>query len=152
MTDEQLEALGNTDAIDLVGEIMDGIIPDNIDHIQEEMEKNYPNMTEGFRVAQELALQNFKNLQKKQYKLFLAKQYNYGPKNIAVRTKLESDSDIKRSLQGLWFRLLDKISRYEEMAFNNREDSVGESIIDTFVDISVYSLICQIVTNKKWAK
>lgn len=144
--------MNKTDSIDVIGEVLDASIPDNIDHIQIEMERDYPNMTEGFREAQERALENFKQLQDKQYKLFLSKQYNYGPKNIAVRTNLETDDEIRRSLQGIWFRLLDKISRYEEMVFNNREDAVGESIIDTFIDTSVYSLICQVVSNKKWAR
>jgi hypothetical protein len=32
------------------------------------------------------------------------------------------------------------------------QDNVGESLTDTYQDLSVYGIIAQIVQNKKWGK
>ncbi len=87
-----------------------------------------------------------------QYELFCLKQSNYGPNNISVGTKLETAEDKKLSLTGLWFRMNDKIQRLKQLVVLSKEDSVGESIEDTFQDLSVYGIIAQIVSNGKWAK
>jgi hypothetical protein len=84
--------------------------------------------------------------------LFCLKQSNYGPNNISVGTKLETAEDKKLSLTGLWFRMNDKIQRLKQLVVLSKEDSVGESIEDTFQDLSVYGIIAQIVSNGKWAK
>jgi hypothetical protein len=80
------------------------------------------------------------------------KQSNYGPGNIAVGTSLETEDDKKLSLTGLWFRVNDKIQRLKQLVVLNKEDLVGESLEDTFQDLSVYGIIAQIVSNGKWAK
>ena len=94
----------------------------------------------------------FKRLMFTQYELFCLKQSNYGPNNISVGTKLETAEDKKLSLTGLWFRMNDKIQRLKQLVVLSKEDSVGESIEDTFQDLSVYGIIAQIVSNGKWAK
>ena len=109
--------------------------------IIEQVEKEYPEMTD-----------EFKRLMFTQYELFCLKQSNYGPNNISVGTKLETDEDKKLSLTGLWFRMNDKIQRLKQLVVLSKEDSVGESIEDTFQDLSVYGIIAQIVSNGKWAK
>lgn len=109
--------------------------------IIEQIEKEYPEMTD-----------EFKRLMFTQYELFCLKQSNYGPNNISVGTKLETDEDKKLSLTGLWFRMNDKIQRLKQLVVLSKEDSVGESIEDTFQDLSVYGIIAQIVSNGKWAK
>lgn len=109
--------------------------------IVEQIEKEYPEMTD-----------EFKRIMFTQYELFCMKQSNYGPGNISVGTKLESDEDKKLSLTGLWFRINDKIQRLKQLVVLSKEDSVGESIEDTFQDLSVYGVIAQIVSNGKWAK
>ena len=43
----------------------------------EQMEKDWPNMT-----------QEFKKIQREQYELFLHKQHDYGPGNISVGSQL----------------------------------------------------------------
>ena len=88
----------------------------------------------------------------KQYETFCKKQRNYGPHNISVGTPLQSDDDIKLSLTGLWFRMNDKIQRLKQLVVIGQPDEVGESIQDTFQDLSVYGIIAQIVQNKKWGK
>jgi hypothetical protein len=106
-----------------------------------EMEQKFPIMTE-----------EFKRIQQMQYELFCAKQSNYGPDNISLGTNLERDQDRILSLQGLFFRLNDKINRYKQMIMFGSKDAVGESLDDTFKDISVYGIIAQLVQSGKWGK
>lgn len=106
-----------------------------------ECERQYPIMTK-----------EFKRILNEQYDLFCKKQLNYGPENISVGTKLENPTEIKVSLTGIWFRVNDKIQRLKQLILLNQEDLVGESIEDSFVDMSVYGIIAQIVSNGKWGK
>jgi hypothetical protein len=105
------------------------------------MEKKFPVMTA-----------EFKRIQQAQYELFCAKQSNYGPDNISMGSSLEREEDRKLSLQGLFFRLNDKINRYKQMIMFGSKDAVGESLDDTFKDISVYGIIAQLVQSGKWGK
>jgi len=104
-------------------------------------EKQYPVMTK-----------EFKRILNDQYELFCKKQLNYGPENISVGTKLENPQEVKVSLTGIWFRVNDKIQRLKQLVLLSQEDLVGESIEDSFVDMSVYGIIAQIVSNGKWGK
>jgi hypothetical protein len=106
-----------------------------------EMEEKFPNMTK-----------EFKRIQQEQYELFCAKQKNYGPDNISMGSNLEREDDRKLSLQGLFFRINDKINRYKQMIMFGSQDVVGESLNDTFKDISVYGIIAQLVQSGKWGK
>jgi hypothetical protein len=87
-----------------------------------------------------------------QYELFCKKQLNYGPENISVGTKLATPDEIKVSLTGIWFRVNDKVQRLKQLVLLSKQDMVGESIADSFVDMSVYGIIAQIVTRGKWGK
>ena len=113
---------------------------DNSD-IVEEMEKQWPEMTD-----------EFKRIMFTQYELFCKKQANYGPDNISVGSDLKTKADINISLTGLWFRMNDKIQRLKQMVVQGKKDEVGEAIEDSFQDLSVYVIIAQIVSNCKWAK
>jgi hypothetical protein len=106
-----------------------------------EMEKKFPVMTA-----------EFKRIQQEQYELFCAKQKNYGPDNISMGSNLEREDDRKLSLQGLFFRINDKINRYKQMIMFGSQDAVGEPLNDTFKDISVYGIIAQLVQSGKWGK
>jgi hypothetical protein len=94
----------------------------------------------------------FKKILNEQYELFCRKQLNYGPDNISVGTKLSTPDEIKVSLTGIWFRSNDKIQRLKQLVLLNKQDNVGESIQDSFVDMSVYGIIAQIVSRGKWGK
>jgi hypothetical protein len=109
--------------------------------VVKQVEEMYPEMTD-----------EFKAIMFTQYELFCKKQLNYGPSNISVGTPLETDDDVKLSLTGLWFRMNDKINRLKQLVVLGQPDKVGESINDTYMDLSVYGIIAQIVSNKKWAK
>jgi len=106
-----------------------------------EIEQKFPVMTA-----------EFKKIQAEQYELFCRKQSNYGPDNISMGSSLEREQDRKLSLQGLFFRLNDKINRYKQMIMFGSNDAVGESLDDTFKDISVYGIIAQLVQSGKWGK
>ena len=102
-------------------------------------EDNYPDMTT-----------EYKKIMMEQYVLFCKKHRNYGTGNINVGTNLETNSDVKLALTGLWFRLNDKIQRLRQLVVNGEPDTVGESVTDSFQDLSVYSIIAQIVQKKKF--
>ena len=40
----------------------------------------------------------------------------------------------------------------KQMIIIGAQDNVGESLTDTYQDLSVYGIIAQIVQNKKWGK
>ena len=61
------------------------------------MEDKYPEMTS-----------EFKKIQQEQYELFLHKQHDYGPQNIAVGQMLVNEEEKRLSLMGIWFRINDK--------------------------------------------
>lgn len=94
----------------------------------------------------------FKKIMEEQYILFCKKQMNYGPDNISVGTKLETKEEVKLCQTGLWFRLNDKIQRLKQLVVLGVVDTVDESIQDTYSDLSVYGIICQIVSRGKWGK
>ena len=102
-------------------------------------EKNYPDLTG-----------EYKKIMMNQYILFCKKHRNYGTSNINVGTNLETDKDVKLSLTGLWFRLNDKIQRLKQLVVNGEPDTVGESSLDTYQDLSIYGIIAQLVSQKKF--
>ena len=102
-------------------------------------EEKYPELT-----------QEYKKIMMEQYVLFCKKHRNYGTGNINVGTNLETDNDVKLALTGLWFRLNDKIQRLKQLVVLGEPDTVGESSLDTFQDLSVYGIIAQIVSQKKF--
>ena len=105
------------------------------------LEEHYPTMTN-----------EFKRIQGEQYKLFCRKQYDYGPMNIAMGTDLSKQEDIKLAITALVVRINDKITRLINLVIKNDREGVNETVDDSFVDLSVYGVIAQIVRNKKWAK
>ena len=92
----------------------------------------------------------YKKIMMEQYILFCKKHRNYGTGNINVGTNLETNGDVKLALTGLWFRLNDKVQRLRQLVVNGEPDTVGESVKDTFQDLSVYGIIAQIVSQKKF--
>ena len=109
--------------------------------IVEQIEREYPEM-----------MAMYKQIMMEQYETFCRKQSNYGPGNISVGTSLSTPEDIKLSLTGLWFRMQDKISRLKQLVVFGKPDAVGESVEDTYQDLSVYGIIAQLVFRGKWAK
>ena len=110
--------------------------------IVEQMELEWPEMTE-----------EFKKIQREQYELFLHKQHDYGPGNISVGTQLQTEDEIQLSLTGLWFRMNDKIQRLKNLLMSGRENAVeGEPLEDANLDVSNYGIMATIVSRSKWGK
>ena len=106
------------------------------------MEHKYPEMTT-----------EFLTIQQEQYELFLRKQHDYGPQNVAVGSLLKTKEDIKLSLLGLWFRIQDKTERIKTLLMRDDGNSVqDEPVVDSYNDISVYGIMAQVVSRGKWAK
>ena len=93
----------------------------------------------------------FQDMQFEQWELFCKKQKDYGPKNISVGSNLETDEEVKLALTGLWFRMNDKMQRFQQIVINNQEPE-NESLMDTFMDLANYALIAQLVKEKAWGK
>ena len=108
----------------------------------EQMEKDWPNMT-----------QEFKKIQREQYELFLHKQHDYGPGNISVGSQLQTEEEVKLSLTGLWFRMNDKIQRLKTLLMGDKEAAVeDEPMEDAYLDVSNYGIMAVIVSRGKWGK
>ena len=105
-----------------------------------DFEKTYP----------ELAAE-FVQIQKEQYELFASKMMDYGLGNIALGSTLETQDDIHLSITGIWLRCNDKINRLKNILNRNGKNYVaGEAAIDSFIDISNYGIIAQLVLRGKW--
>ena len=102
------------------------------------------------RLYPELA-EEFKAVQAEQYALFSRKMMDYGLQNIALGSTLEKQEDISLSITGIWLRCNDKINRLKNMLQRNGKNYVaGEAMIDSFIDISNYGIIAQLVMRGKW--
>jgi len=106
------------------------------------MEEKYPKMTS-----------EFKKIQREQYELFLHKQHDYGPQNIAVGQQLVNEEEKRLSLMGIWFRINDKVERIKTILMRGDDGSLkGEGLVDSYSDISNYGVMAQVVARGKWAK
>ena len=94
----------------------------------------------------------FKKIQQEQYELFAKKMLDYGLGNISLGSTLEDKEDQKFSLTGIWLRCNDKINRIKNLLKRGKNFVEGESIIDSFIDISNYGIIAMIVIRDKWKK
>ena len=106
------------------------------------MEDKYPEMT-----------LEFQKIQREQYELFLHKQHDYGPQNIAVGQMLVDEEEKRLSLMGIWFRINDKVERIKTILMRGDNGSLkGEGLVDSYSDISNYGVMAQVVARGKWAK
>mgnify|MGYP003627056014 FL=1 len=107
-----------------------------------DFENTYPELAKEFR-----------QIQKEQYNLFAGKMLDYGLGNIALGSNLAEDEDIQLSLTGVWLRCNDKINRLKNMLKRKGKSYVSdEPMIDSFIDISNYGIIAQLVMRGKWKK
>lgn len=76
------------------------------------------------------------------FNLLLRKHENYGPLNVS--------GSPGGALNGLRVRLHDKSARWNNMLDNQREDRVGEDLIETFTDALNYCAIAVLVLKGQW--
>jgi hypothetical protein len=118
------------------------LYPDFGKNIVNEFETNYPQLSN-----------EFKQIQQEQYRLFASKMMDYGIQNIALGSTLENEEDIKFSITGIWLRCNDKINRLKNLIKRDGQNYVkGESMIDSFIDLSNYGIIAMMVLRNKWKK
>jgi hypothetical protein len=116
--------------------------PTGIQKVVKDFEAEYPTLAK-----------SFKENQQEQYELFARKMMDYGISNIALGSNLEEADDIQLSLTGIWLRCNDKINRLKNMLKRKGQNYVqDEPMIDSFIDISNYGIIAQLVIKGKWKK
>ena len=93
----------------------------------------------------------FRKIQAEQFELFCRKQMDYGPENITLGKDVEKAENLKLSLLGIWFRSNDKIQRILNLVQSNR-DPQNESLEDSWIDLSNYSIISMLISRNKWGK
>lgn len=117
-------------------------IDSNVKSTIEDFESTYPELAKEFR-----------RIQEEQYDLFAGKMLDYGLGNIALGSTLTDKEDIQLSLTGIWLRCNDKINRLKNMLKREGRSYVNdEPMIDSFIDISNYGIIAQLVMRGKWKK
>ena len=105
-----------------------------------DFEKTYPELAK-----------EFKAIQQEQYELFAGKMMDYGLGNIALGSTLEDPEDIQLSLTGIWLRVNDKVNRLKNLLKRKGRNYVaGESLLDSYLDISNYGIIATLVLKDKW--
>jgi hypothetical protein len=106
-----------------------------------------------FKESYPILSEEFEKVQKEQYELFAKKMLDYGIENIALGSNLEDPQDIHLSITGIWLRVNDKINRLKNLLKRNGKNYVeGETMVDSFIDISNYGLIAMLVMRNKWKK
>ena len=76
---------------------------------------------------------------------------DYGLSNISLGSNLDTKEDRNLSITGIWLRCNDKINRLKNLLKRDGYNYVGgEAMIDSFVDISNYGIIAQLVFRDKW--
>lgn len=105
-----------------------------------DFEKTYPELAK-----------SFKEVQQEQYELFAGKMMDYGLGNIALGSTLEDPEDIQLSLTGIWLRINDKVNRLKNLLKRKGRNYVtGESLLDSYLDISNYGIIATLVLKERW--
>ena len=111
-----------------------------MEQTKHDFENTYPELAE-----------EFKKSQAEQYELFAAKMLDYGLGNIALGSDLSNPEDKNLSITGIWLRCNDKINRLKNLLKRGGKNYVeGEGLVDSFVDISNYGIIAQLVLRNKW--
>jgi|TARA_R100001460_G_scaffold101565_2_gene145671 hypothetical protein len=93
----------------------------------------------------------FKNILNEMYVTFCKKQHDYGPSNISLGRDLSVAKNRKKSLQGLWFRSNDKLSRVDNILEQNIS-AKNEPLEDSYLDLANYSVISLLVKKNIWGK
>ncbi len=70
-----------------------------------------------------------------------------------ISYNIKESQSLQLSLTGIWLRCNDKINRLKNMLKREGRSYVNdEPMIDSFIDISNYGIIAQLVMRGKWKK
>lgn len=103
-----------------------------------EFSKKYPKLAEAFIASVQ-----------EQIELLASKMLDYGTGNMKAGTNLATEEEVKFALEGVWFRLNDKVQRWRNMIFTGQEPN-NESLYDTFMDIANYAIIAKLISRGLW--
>ena len=100
--------------------------------------QRYPQMCEAFETSF-----------REQMELIAKKMLDYGINNMKAGTNLETEEDVKFALEGIWFRLSDKMARWQNLLRTGKEPNC-ESLYDTFQDIANYAIFAKLISRGLW--
>jgi hypothetical protein len=106
------------------------------------LEKEYP-----------IIANEFQEIMIAQYELFAQKMLSYGMANISMGSNLETKDEVKFSLTSIWIRMNDKMNRLKNLVLlGNKNPLANEPTMDSWIDLTNYGIIAQIVSKGKWKK
>jgi hypothetical protein len=118
--------------------------------------KSYPKMSDTVRQMEKeypVIAEEFKEIMVAQYELFAAKMLSYGMGNISMGSNLETKDEVKFSLTSIWIRMNDKMNRLKNLVLlGNKNPLDNEPTMDSWIDLTNYGVIAQIVSKGKWKK
>lgn len=91
----------------------------------------------------------FETSMSEQLDLLASKMLDYGTDNMKAGTDLLTDRDVAFALEGVWFRINDKVQRWKNMILTGQKPN-NESLYDTFMDIANYAIIAKLISTKQW--
>ena len=118
--------------------------------------KSYPKMSDIVRQMEKeypVIAEEFKEIMVAQYELFSQKMLSYGMGNISMGSNLETKDEVKFSLTSIWIRMNDKMNRLKNLVLlGNKNPLDNEPTMDSWIDLTNYGVIAQIVSKGKWKK
>jgi hypothetical protein len=118
--------------------------------------KSYPKMSDTVKQLEKeypIIAEEFKEILLAQYELFSQKMLSYGMGNISMGSNLETKDEVKFSLTSIWIRMNDKMNRLKNLVLlGNKNPLDNEPTMDSWVDLTNYGIIAQIVSKGKWKK
>ena len=118
--------------------------------------KSYPKMSDTIRQMEKeypVIAEEFKEIMVAQYELFATKMLSYGMGNISMGSNLETKDEVKFSLTSIWIRMNDKMNRLKNLVLlGNKNPLNNEPTMDSWIDLTNYGIIAQIVSKGKWKK
>lgn len=107
----------------------------------EKLKAEYPNLAEAFSTVE-----------LEQLMLFARKCLDYGIDNISGGQNLDDKKNVEFALNGIWYRMQDKMNRWKNAIMKGYNSVNCESIQDTFQDLANYAIISQLVFRGLWKK
>ena len=118
--------------------------------------KSYPKMSDTVKQLEKeypIIAEEFKEILLAQYELFSQKMLSYGMGNISMGSNLETKDEVKFSLTSIWIRMNDKMNRLKNLVLlGNKNPLDNEPTMDSWIDLTNYGIIAQIVSKGKWKK
>lgn len=106
--------------------------------VVEQFAEKYPEMAQAFDASFT-----------EQFNLIAGKMLDYGINNMKAGTNLETEEDVRFALTGIWFRISDKMARWQNLLKTGKSPNY-ESLYDTFMDIANYAIFAKLISRGLW--